>query len=47
MNKHEVILDMFKNKILFLFKRYDYDNNKISTLKDLSFLPNALSIIII
>ena len=46
MNKYKVVLDMFKNKILFLFKRCDYDDNKISTSKDLSFLPNALSIII-
>ena len=37
---------MFKNKILFLFKRYNYNNNKISTLKDLSFLPITLFIII-
>ena len=37
---------MFKNKILFLLKRCDHNNNKISTLKDLSFLSNALSIII-
>ena len=38
---------MLKNKILFLFKRCDYNNNKILTSKDLSFLPNASSIIII
>ena len=47
MNKHEVVLDMFKDKILFLFKRCDYDNNKILTSKDLSFLPITSSIIII
>ena len=38
MNKYEVVLDVFKNKILFLFERYDYNNNKILILKDLSFL---------
>ena len=38
---------MLKDKILFLFKRCDHNNNKILTLKDLSFLPNALFIIII
>ena len=38
MNKYEIVLDMFKNKILFLFKRCDYNNNKILTSKDLSFL---------
>ena len=37
MNKYEVILDIFKDKILFLFKRYNHDNNKLSTLKNLSF----------
>ena len=47
MNKYEIVLDMFKNKILFLFKRCDYNNNKISTLKDLSFLPTTLFIVII
>ena len=38
---------MLRNKILFLFKRCDYNNSKISTLKDLSFLSNASSVIII
>ena len=37
---------MFKNKILFLFKRCDYNNNKILTLKDFSFLSNASLIVI-
>ena len=46
MNKYEVIFDMFKNKILFIFKRYEYDNNKISILKNLSFLSITLFIII-
>ena len=46
MNKYEVVFDMFKNKILFLFKRYDHDDNKISTLKDLSFLSITSFIII-
>ena len=47
MNKYEVVLDMFKNKILFLFKRCDYNNNKILTSKDFSFLSNASFIVII
>ena len=47
MNKYEVVFDMLKNKVLFLFKRYNHNNNKISTSKDLSFLSNALFIIII
>ena len=37
---------MLKNKILFFFKRCDYDNNKISTSKDLSFLSITSFIII-
>ena len=46
MNKHKVVLDMLKNKILFLFKRYNYDNNKILATKDLSFLSTSFVIII-
>ena len=46
MNKYEVILDMLKNKILFFSKRCDYNDNKILTLKDLSFLSNASFVII-
>ena len=46
MNKHEVILDMRKNKILFIFKRYKYNDNKVSTIENLSFLSITLSIII-
>ena len=38
---------MFKNKILFLFKRCDYNNNKILTSKDFSFLSIISFIIII
>ena len=37
---------MRKDKMLFIFKRYEYNNNKISILKDLSFLPIILFIII-
>ena len=46
MNKYKVMLDMFKNKILFFSKRYNYNNNKILTLKDLSFL-SIISFIVI
>ena len=46
MNKYKVVFDMFKNKILFLFERCDYNDNKISTLKDLSFLSITLSVVI-
>ena len=38
---------MLKNKILFIFKRYKYNNNKISIAKNLSFLSIILFIIII
>ena len=37
---------MFKNKIFFLFKRYDHNNNKILILKDFSFLSITSLIII-
>ena len=37
---------MFKNKILFIFKRYEYNDNKILTAKNLSFL-SIISLIII
>ena len=37
---------MFKNKILFLFKRCDHNDNKILTLKDLSFL-SIISFVVI
>ena len=37
---------MFKNKILFLFERCDYDNNKVSASKNLSFLLITSFIII-
>ena len=47
MNKYEIIFDMLKDKILFVFKRYKYDNNKISILKNLSFLSIILFVIII
>ena len=46
MNKHEIILDMRKDKILFVFKRYKYDDNKVLISKNLSFL-SIISFIII
>ena len=46
MNKYKVVLDMLKNKILFFFKRCDYNENKISASKDLSFLSTISFIII-
>ena len=41
-----MIFDILKDKILFIFKRYKYNNNKISTLKNLSLLSIILFIII-
>ena len=46
MNKYEVIFDMLKNKILLVFKRYEYNDNKISITENLSFL-SIISFIII
>ena len=47
MNKHKVIFDMFKNKILFVFKRCEYNDNKISITKNFSFLSIISFVIII
>ena len=38
---------MLKNKILFVFKRYKHDDNKISTFENLSFLLKTSSVITI
>ena len=38
---------MRKDKMLFVFKRYKHDNNKVLTLKNLSFLSIISFIIII
>ena len=46
MNKYEVIFDMRKNKILFISKRCEYNDNKVLTSEDLSFL-SIISLIII
>ena len=46
MNKYEIVFNMFKDKMLFVFKRCEYNNNKISTSKNLSFLSITSFIII-
>ena len=46
MNKHGVVLDMLKNKMLFMFKRCEHDDNKASTSENLSFLSKTLFIVI-
>ena len=47
MNKHKIVLDMLKDKMLFIFKRYKYNDNKILTFENLSFLLKTSPIIII
>ena len=42
-----MILDMRKDKILFIIKRYKYNDNKISAPENLSFLSIILSVVII
>ena len=41
-----MIFDMRKDKILFIFKRYKHDDNKVSISENLSFLLITLFIII-
>ena len=41
-----MVFDIRKNKILFVSKRYKYNDNKVSTFEDLSFLSIILFIII-
>ena len=40
MNKHEVLLNIIKNKILFISRRYKYNYNITSSYNDLSFILN-------
>ena len=47
MNKYEVIFDIKKNKILFISKRYKYNDNKVLISENLSFLSITSFIIII
>ena len=42
-----MVFDMRKDKMLFVFKRYKYDDNKVSLLEDLSFLSIISFIVII
>ena len=46
MNKYEIILDILKNKMLFIFKRCEYNDNKASIFKNLSFLLKTLFVVI-
>ena len=46
MNKYEIILDMRKNKILFISRRCEYNNNKVLASENLSFLSITSFIII-
>ena len=47
MNKYKVIFDMLKDKILFIFERYEYNDNKTSTFENLSFLSKTSPVVII
>ena len=47
MNKYEIVFDMLKDKMLFIFKRCEYNDNKTLAFKDLSFLLKTPFIIII
>ena len=41
MNKHEVLLNIIKNKIFFILKRCEYDYNTIFSYSDLLFISNT------
>ena len=43
MNKHSYLLNILINKILFILKRYNYNSNKLSALKKLSFILSTIS----
>ena len=47
MNKYKVVLDILKDKILFIFKRCEYNDNKILVFENLSFLSKTSFIVII
>ena len=40
-NKYEVLLNIIKNKILFISRRYEYDYNTTFSYSDLSFILNT------
>ena len=44
-NKYKVLLNMLKNKILFVLDRCEHDKNQTSSSKDLSFLSTLSSLI--
>ena len=46
MNKYKVVFDILKDKMLFIFERCEYDDNKTLISKNLSFLSKTLFIII-
>ena len=41
-----MVLDMRKDKILFIFERYKYDDNKVSISENLSFLSIVSFVVI-
>ena len=41
MNKHKVLLNIIKNKILFVLRRCEYDYNTTFSYSDLLFISNT------
>ena len=47
MNKHKIVFDILKDKMLFVFERCEYDDNKTLASENLSFLLKTLFVVII
>ena len=47
MNKHEVLLNIIKNKILFISRRYKYNYNITFNYSDLLFISNKACTLIL
>ena len=42
MNKYEILFDILKNRLLFTFKRYNYNDNIVLIMKDFTFVKTLI-----